>query len=39
MILKSAKKYAETKAELQNIKDCVITVPTHWSLKSRIALV
>ncbi|EGR32714.1 hypothetical protein IMG5_073090 [Ichthyophthirius multifiliis] len=39
MILKSAKKYAEQKAEIPNIKDCVITVPTNWSLKQRIALV
>ena len=27
------------KAEISNIRDCVITVPTNWSLRSRIALV
>ncbi|EGR34515.1 hypothetical protein IMG5_009240 [Ichthyophthirius multifiliis] len=39
MILKTAKKNAEIKAELQNIRDCVITVPTNYSLRTRTALV
>lgn len=39
MVLASAKKYAEKMAEISNIRDCVITVPTNWSLRQRLTLV
>jgi molecular chaperone DnaK (HSP70) len=33
MVLFSAKRYAEKMTEIANIRDCVITVPTNWSLR------
>lgn len=39
MVLASAKKYAEKMADIQSIRDCVITVPTNWSLRQRLSLV
>lgn len=39
MILSSAKRYSEKMADIPNIRDCVITVPITWSLRSRVALV
>lgn len=38
MILFSGKRYAEKMTEISNIRDCVITVPTNWSLRQRTAL-
>ncbi|EAR85326.2 DnaK protein (macronuclear) [Tetrahymena thermophila SB210] len=39
MILLSAKRYAEKHSEIQNIRDCVISVPVNWSIRQRTALV